>query len=116
MPMADQSAVLENEVPERPTRAPGVELSGEMEDSAFEDGPWLILRDGTFVRVTELLSRVAEASDEEKGIDGVAASLSEATTRSVNPDNVRPLVRDRLVPLGLVPEADGTVVEAPGGG
>src|SRR5918998_595106 len=113
--MADQAAVLEHDVPERPTRAPGVELSGQMEDSAFEDRPWLILRDGTFVRVTELLYRVAEAADGTKDIEGVAGSVSEATGRSVSPDNIRTLVRDRLIPLGLVPKADGSVVESPGG-
>src|SRR5688500_15073900 len=113
--MPDQSAVLEGDVPERPTRAPGVELSGEMEDSAFEDRPWLILRDGTFVRVTELLYRVAEAADGTKDLDGVAGSVSEATGRSVTSDNVRTLVRDRLIPLGLVPKADGSVVESAGG-
>lgn len=99
------------DVPERPALAPGVELSEEMDDSAFEDQPWLILRNGDFVRVTELLYRVAEAANGERSLGEIATAVSEATGRTVSADNVAHLVRERLIPLGLVVGADGSVAK-----
>src|SRR4051794_15658980 len=48
------------EVPERPQIAPDIELSGEMQDSAFSDDQFMVQRDGRFIQLTELLYRVTE--------------------------------------------------------
>jgi hypothetical protein len=97
--------------PDRPTLAPGVELSGEMQDSAFEKQPWMIVRNGAFVSVTELLYRIAEHADGQRTLSDIAHAVSKVTNRSISDDNVRQLVRDRLIPLGLVVGADGSVAE-----
>src|SRR5918992_123414 len=103
------------EVAERPAVAPGVELSGEMEESAFERPPWLVRRGDAFIRLTELLYRVVEHSDGQRSIGQIAEAVSKATGRAVSGDNVRELVRDRLIPLGLIIRADGTVAEVADG-
>jgi putative peptide zinc metalloprotease protein len=96
--------------------APGVELSGAMEDSAFEEPPWLILRGDAFIRLTELLYRVVEQADGKRTIGQIAEAVSKATGRAISEDNVRKLVRDRLIPLGLIAKADGTVAKGSDGG
>ncbi len=102
-------------VPERPALADGVELSGEMEDSAYEEQPWMIVRNGDFVTVTELLYRIAEQADGQRSLADIANAVSDATDRAVSEDNIRQLVGDRLIPLGLIVGADGTVAKVAGG-
>lgn len=102
-------------VAERPQLAPDVRLSGEMKDSAYEQQQWLAERSGTFVQLTELLYRVAEQADGDHTLEEMAAGVSEATDRVVSADNIRQLVSGKLIPLGLVTTADGSVVaNAPG--
>lgn len=109
------NAGTEVEVPERPKLAPEVELSGEMQESGFENQQWLVQRQGRFIQLTELLYRVAEQANGERTHEEMAAGVSEAIGRKVSADNVRQLVK-KLIPMGLVVKADGTVAEAPGGG
>jgi len=99
-------------VAERPRLAPDVTLSGEMKDSAYEQQQWLAERSGTFVQLTELLYRVAEQADGEHTLEEMAAGVSEATDRVVSADNIRQLLSGKLIPLGLVTTADGSVVAA----
>lgn len=104
------------DVPERPKLAENVRLAGEMQDSAYADKQWLIQRDGAFVQVSELLYRVAEQVDGKRSLEEMAAGVSESTGRTVSADNVRVLL-GKLIPLGVVPHADGSVEapsEAPG--
>ena len=111
----DESRASASPVAERPQLAPGVELSGRMEDSGFQDQQWLILRNGGFVQVTELLFRVAEQANGRHTLDEMARGVSDATGRGVSADNVRQLIETKLIPLGLVTRADGTVEGAEAG-
>jgi hypothetical protein len=43
------------QVPERPSRGPEVELSGEMQETGFEHQQWLVQRGGQFVQLPEIL-------------------------------------------------------------
>jgi hypothetical protein len=60
------------QVPERPSLAPGVELVGQIEGSSFQNSQWLIQRDGRFLRVSELLYRVAEHANGQLTLDEIA--------------------------------------------
>src|SRR5215217_7714206 len=97
-------------LPEHPQLAPSVELSGEMQESGFTKQQWLVQRDGRFIQLTELLYRVAEQANGERDHEAMARGVSEATGRTVSADNVRQLLR-KLIPLGLIVQADGTVAE-----
>ncbi|GAC1443502.1 MAG: hypothetical protein NVSMB52_01980 [Chloroflexota bacterium] len=68
-------------------------------------------RNGQFVQLTELLYRVAEQVDGQRDLDQIAEGVSQAIDRAVSADNVRQLVSSKLIPLGLVAKADGSVVE-----
>lgn len=110
--VAEQAAALQTQrdqptptienVPERPTLASNVELVGEMQGSGFKDRQWLIQRGDRFIQVTELLYRVAEQMDGEHTIEEIAAGATESTEWIISPDNVRQLIRDKLIPLGLI--------------
>src|SRR3712207_2287698 len=93
-------------VPDRPQLAPNIELSGQMEDSGFAEQQWLILRNGAFVQVTELLFRVAEQANGQRTLEEMAQGVSAATGRGVSADNVRQLVESKLIPLGIIARAD----------
>src|ERR671914_1350467 len=101
-------AISDRDVPKRPALADGVELSGRMEDSAFEDEPWLIERRGAFVEVSELLYRLAEQCDGQRTLSDVSRALGAAISRNVSTKDVRQLLRERLIPLGIVAKADGS--------
>ena len=97
-------------VPERPRLAPNVQVVGEVQESSFQDRQWLIQRDGQFIQVTELLYRVAEQADGCHTLEEIAAGVTAATDWIVGADQVRQLVQVKLLPLGLVSAADGSVV------
>jgi putative peptide zinc metalloprotease protein len=79
-----------------------------MRESAFENPPWLIDRNGEgYVQVTELLYRIAEVLDGEHTFDEIATHAAEATGRSITGENVRQLVESQFARKGLVPFADG---------
>lgn len=98
-------------LPERPQLAPNVELSGEMQESGFEKQQWLVQRDGRFIQLTELLYRVAEQANGQRSHEEMAQAVSQVTGRKVSADNVRQLL-GKLIPLGVVVKADGTVVDS----
>lgn len=102
------------EVPERPRLAPDVELSGAARDGAFQESQWLVQRDGRFLQLTELLYRVLEGIDGGRDLAEVAESVSAATGRGVSAGNVRHLLANKLIPMGLVLQADGTVAASAG--
>jgi putative peptide zinc metalloprotease protein len=109
-PRAKHQQVTDADVPRRPALAAGVELSGRMEDSAFEEQPWLIVRHGAFLQVSELLYHLAEQCTGERTLANVAKSLGSAIDRDVGVDDVRQLLREKLIPMGIVPKADGSVM------
>src|SRR5919201_1664811 len=97
-----------DDVPGLPRLATGVEPVGELRDSAFAEQQWLLVRNGKFIQVTELLYRIAEQANGARTIDEIAAAVSESTPWLVTPDQIRQLIRTRLMPLGLIPRADGS--------
>lgn len=102
------------QAPEKPTLAPGVRLVGELRETGFEDRQWLVERDGKFVQLTELLYRVAERADGERTPEEIAAGMTDTTEWTVGSDDVRFLIEEKLVPMGLISPAEGS--EAPSGG
>lgn len=86
-------------------RAPGVQLLGEMPDTAFVDRQWLIQRDGQFIQLTELLYRVVERMDGHRTLGEIAAGVTDATRWLVTAEHVGQLIASKLVPLGLVADA-----------
>jgi putative peptide zinc metalloprotease protein len=97
------------EVPERPVLAPAVKLLGEMQDTGFTDPQWLIQRGDRFLQVSELLYRVAEAANGERTLEEMAAAVTESTDWMVSTENVRQIVQTKLIPMGLVLDANGSV-------
>jgi putative peptide zinc metalloprotease protein len=89
-------------VPAKPALAANVQLLGEMPDNGFIDRQWLIERDGRFVQVTELLYRIAEQANGERTLEDIAASVTNSTKWIVDADDVRQLIRSKLLPLRLV--------------
>ncbi|MFL5777355.1 MAG: hypothetical protein ACJ761_00300 [Chloroflexota bacterium] len=95
----------------RPKLAAGVELVGEMVESAFSKPPWLISRNGRFIQVSRLLYAVAERCDGEHGYDEIARLVSEDIKRWVGPEDVAIIVAN-LIRSGLV-EPPAGVAQAP---
>jgi len=94
-----------------------VELKGQMEESAFEDPPWLIDRNGRYVQVPSLLYAVAERADGSRSLAQIAQELSAEHRRDVTTDNVRDLAA-KLTQLGIIATTDrsGATPAAPEAG
>ncbi|MDX6396672.1 MAG: putative peptide zinc metalloprotease protein [Gaiellaceae bacterium] len=63
------------------------------------------------VQLPKLLYALAEAIDGRRGYDELAAELSERVQRDLPPEDVRYLVEEKLKPLGVVAQADGSTPE-----
>src|SRR5437016_9454805 len=98
------------EVPERPALSQNVQLVGEMPETGFTDRQWLVQRDGHFIQLTELLYRIAEHANGDRTLEQIAARVTDATAWEVTADDVRHLLRTRLIPSGLVAGVAGHVV------
>ncbi|WP_104138221.1 hypothetical protein [Arthrobacter sp. ZGTC131] len=97
---------------EVPVRAEGIQLIGEAKGSGYRDAPSLVRRaDGQTIQLTRLLFLVLEAVDGVRGIDEIAELTSSRFGRLVSADNVRTLVGDQLLPLGLLQLAHGSQPE-----
>lgn len=92
--------------------ASDVQLMGEMQGTGFKDRQWLIQRGEKFIQVTEILYRVAEQANGEKGLEEIAAGVTAATDWSVGAEDVKHLIQTKLIPLGLIVTADGFLVAA----
>jgi putative peptide zinc metalloprotease protein len=90
------------ESPEQPLLASGVQLVGEMPDTAFVDRQWLIQRNGQFIQLSELLYRVVEQMDGRRTPDEIAEGVTDATRWLVTGDQVEQLIASKLAPLGVV--------------
>jgi putative peptide zinc metalloprotease protein len=89
-----------------------VKLAGQMRESAFENPPWLLEREGSgYVQVTELLYRIAEQCTGSNSVEDIAAKIS-SDGKPVSPATVRALIEKMLIPRGLVEAADGSVAAA----
>jgi putative peptide zinc metalloprotease protein len=97
-------------VPDRPRLADGVELAGEMVESAFKLPPWLISRDGRYIQVSKLLYVVAEQCDGKRTLDEIARAVSDAIKRDVGPDDLKVVVGN-LMKSGIVALPEGVTAE-----
>jgi putative peptide zinc metalloprotease protein len=88
-----------------PPLATDVALVGPMPDTGFEQQPWLVRRGARFLQVSELMYRLLERCDGRSGPEEIADALTRATQWSVTADNVIYLIREKLVPLGLLAES-----------
>ena len=112
---AEQSILdqLTGAVAEKPRLAPGVRLAGQMQESAFEQPPWLIDRTGRgYVQVPRPLYDIAERADGEHTLNDIAREVAEADKLPLSADNVKQLIATQLIPNGVVSTRDGRVVEA----
>jgi putative peptide zinc metalloprotease protein len=100
---------------DRPQRAPDVVLAGEMPDSSYASPQWLIQRGGRYLQVSEVLYRIAEASDGTHTPEEIAVLVGAQTRRPVTGEDVRALVEQRLIPAGVLAGASG-VTTAPSNG
>lgn len=97
------------ESPRAPRLADGVELLGEYQGSGFKKAPWLARRpDGQTIQLSKLLYAVAEACDGRRTYDEIAAAASERVGRRLSGRNAKTLVEDKLAPLGLLVNGDGS--------
>src|SRR4051794_23882511 len=86
-----------------PHLAAGLEFMGQMEDSGFEEAPYLVRRaDRQVVQLPGILYALAESLRHGGSYDDVAARVSNAAGAQIEPDDARFLVDEKLVPLGLL--------------
>jgi putative peptide zinc metalloprotease protein len=89
--------------------ANGVELLGEYEGSGYKEAPYIArLADGQMVQLPPLLYALAEQVDGRRDYPELAERLSAAVERQIAPDDVRFLVDEKLRPLGVLAQADGS--------
>jgi hypothetical protein len=85
-----------------------------MQESAFVKPPWLIERQGEgYLQVPKPLYRVAERADGEHTVGDIAREVGESEGLRLSADNVRQLIATQLMPNGVVPTNDGTVLAHP---
>lgn len=86
-----------------PCLCEGTELMGQMEDSGFEETPYLVRRaDGKVIQLPQILYVLAEQLDGQKGYEQIAQGVTGAVGAELEPDDARFLVDEKLAPLGLV--------------
>src|SRR6185312_8854308 len=108
LPAADL-ATPDTSIERVPVRASGLELIGEMTGSGYRRPPALVRRqDGQTVQLTPLLYLVLEAVDGDRDYDEIAAQAGGRFGRTVTGADVRTLVEEKLRPLGLVCQPDGS--------
>jgi putative peptide zinc metalloprotease protein len=92
-----------------PRLAEGIELVGEYKESGFKKAPYIARRgDGQTIQLAELLYRIAEHADGRRDYEAIAQAVSEDVGRGLSADNVRALAEERLRPLGVLAQADGS--------
>src|SRR5436190_21908729 len=89
-----------------PVLAQNVRLVGELPGNGFKSRQWLIERDSQFIQASELLYKLAEQLNGERTLDDIAAALTENTEWIVSATDVEQLVREKLIPLGLVSQSN----------
>ena len=89
-------------VPERPALAPGVELAGIFADGAFKEPQWLIVRNGHFLQVPELIYRVAEYADGQRTLGEIAAMITASTRWNLTAQHVHWILLSKLMPVAIV--------------
>jgi len=93
-------------------RADGVELIGEMAGSGYRVPPSLARRsDGQTIQLTPLLYALLREIDGHRSPAELSTAVSESTGRPVSEDNVHQLIDQKLRPLGLLANKDGSQPE-----
>jgi hypothetical protein len=88
---------------DRPRLAPEVELVGRMQDIAFEHEQWLIcFEDSNYIQATPLLYHVLVYSDGSRTTDEIARDVNAAAGSELTGEDVDWLVRNRLIPAGML--------------
>jgi putative peptide zinc metalloprotease protein len=99
-----------------PRLAPGTELLGEYQDSAYQDPKFLVRRaDGQVMQLPHLLYRLAGSLD-GRDPEQIAADLSAELSRDLTAEQVTFLVEDRLRPVGIIAPDDTDPHDADGEG
>ncbi len=89
--------------------ADGLELVGEFQQSGFKEPPSIVrLASGQTVQLTELLYVVLTCIDGHRSLEQIAAAVTEKIGKSASVDDVAFLVENKLRPLGVLKEPDGT--------
>jgi putative peptide zinc metalloprotease protein len=92
--------------------AEGIELIGVYEGSGFKDPPYIARRaDGQVIQLPPLLYFIAEEVDGQRSSAEIAERISERLKRGVSADNVEMLADEKLRPLGVLAQADGSSPE-----
>jgi len=90
-------------------RTPDLEVLGEAQDSGLRDPTYLVRRwDDQVLQVSQLLYLVLIHLEPFRSPEEVAGLVSDAHGRTLTPAGLDYLVSNRLVPLGLVEDADDT--------
>ena len=96
-----------------PKLADGIELIGEYEDSGYKEPPAIARRaDGQVIQLPKLLYFVAESADGRRTYEQIAERVTEAAGQGVAADDIRYLVDEKLRPLGVLAQADGSSPQA----
>jgi putative peptide zinc metalloprotease protein len=104
------TAAAAQEPTDRPlAHADGLELVGEFQHSGFVEPPSIVrLASGQTIQLTELLYVVLSCIDGQRDLVAIAAAVSESIGKTATADDVRYLVEEKLRPLGVLKNADGT--------
>jgi putative peptide zinc metalloprotease protein len=95
-----------------PALADGVQLIGEYEGSGFKEPPSLVRRaDGQVIQLPPLLYEVAARVADGKTYDEIGREISSEIKRSLDADQVRFLVEQKLRPLGIITLPNGSSPE-----
>ena len=95
-----------------PSRTDGVELVGEYDASGYRRAPAIVRRgDGQILQLTPLLYATLDAIDGQRSLSEIAEQLSTTIERKVSVDNVRVLAEEKLAPLGVIRNRDGSEPE-----
>jgi putative peptide zinc metalloprotease protein len=107
--MTESAEFSQQTVTPVPSLAPGTELIGARESYGFKEPVFLVRRaDGQFLRLSRLLHLVAAEADGQKDYGQIAWRVSEKFGRTVSADNVRFLVEEQLLPVGVLAATGGT--------
>lgn len=95
-----------------PLPCSGLELLGQLDGSGFEETPYLVRRpDGQVVQLPAILYALVELIDGRRDAAAIGEALSEKIGKGIDADGVSFLIDEKLRPLGVVGEPDGSQPE-----
>lgn len=110
----EQTVTVTQERLERPLRAPEVELIGRVQDSAFEEEQWLIcFEDTNYIQATPILYHVLLYADGTRTVSEIAGEVQRELSVELAGEDVDWLVRNRLIPGGMLDLGDGDLGDGP---